>query len=247
MEIEDREVSTINNVNNNDIESLRGCFDEAIVVLQGGIVKGPYGGAKISKLPRMRQFAAIASYYDALDQGKSPVIILSGGASINVEDGVCSETFLMKKHMVETYGIEPWRIIEEDRSIDTATNAECSAEILEILGFLENGRVKLITNAFHLDRSKMLFDRYYKGDITPVAAESVLIARGEKSRLPGDAFDYGYGEYAKLFLDTEENKRLERKDRLLKAIYSSVIGTKLVSSWAIMTREKIGDYSPKSR
>jgi len=235
---ENREVSTIENVESNSVESLRGCFDEAIVVLQGGIVEGPDEGAKIPKLPRMRQIAAAFSFYDSLNQGKSPVIILSGGIVRETKDGVCSEASLMKKHMVESYGIEPWRIIEEDRSIDTSTNAKESAEILETLGFLESGAVKLITNAFHLDRSRMLFNRHYKGDITPVAAEDVLIDRGDKSKLSGDSFHYRYGTYAKLFLETDENKYLTEKDKLLKAIYSTAIGTHLFTSLARIIRRQ---------
>lgn len=221
-----------------NIEQLKGSFDTAIVVLQGGIEEGYNGTAKIPKTARMREYAGIFAYNQSLEEGKSPVIILSGGAQVDDRNGSWSEASLMKRYMVEEYGVEDWRVIEEDLSIDTSTNAIQCSKILEKLGFLEKGEVKLITNEFHLDRSKMLFKRYYKGEVQPVAAENILIDSGDRSKLPGDSFPRRYGGYANAFLRSNEHKDLSKKDRLLFLIYSTAIGTKLFKIIAEKTREK---------
>lgn len=223
---------------NQDIEQLRGCFDEAIVILQGGVEEGFQGAPRIPKLARMRQLAGIASYYESVEQGKSPIIILSGGVEVGSEYGDYSEASLMKKHMVEYYGIEEWRIVLEDKSVDTSTNAKYSSEILERLGFLESGNVKLITNEFHLDRSKMLFDRYYKKDFQSLSAEEILINRGDGNNLPGDRFNRRYATYTERFLDSKENQSLTKRDKLLKSIYSTGIGTVLFKTLTTITRKK---------
>lgn len=221
-----------------NIEQLRGSFDEAIVVLQGGIGEGFNGTPRITKLPRIRQLAAVSTYYESLWQGGSPVIILSGGVEVGSEYGDYSEASLMKKHMVEYYGIEEWRVVLEDKSVDTSTNAKYSSAILERLGFLESGNVKLITNEFHLDRSKMLFDRYYKKDFQSLSAEEILIKRGDGNNLPGDRFNRRYATYTERFLDSKENQSLTKKDKLLKSIYSTGIGTVLFKTLTTITRKK---------
>ncbi len=221
-----------------NIEQLRGSFDEAIVVLQGGIGEGFNGTPRITKLPRIRQLAAVSTYYESLWQGGSPVIILSGGIEVGTKYGDYSEALLMKENLVNHYGVDESRVIVEDQSTDTSTNAVYCSEILEKLGFLENGNVKLITNKFHLDRSEMLFDRYYGKAFQAISAEDILINRGDGTRLPGDKFNRRYATYARRFLETKENKNLTKKDELLKLIYSTAIGTLMFKTLTEVIRKK---------
>ncbi len=125
----------------NNIEDLKGYFDTAIVVLQGGI----RDDGNLPVIAKMRMFAGIIEYHKALERGLSPVLILSGGATAYPNNEPIQETAVMKELMLK-YDVDSLRVIEETDSIDTISNAKYSSEILEKLGFLENGITLLITN-----------------------------------------------------------------------------------------------------
>lgn len=178
--------------NEEKIEELRGNVNYAIVVLAGGITEGYKQEAKIPPLPRLRLDAAIMEYNDVLALGYSPVLILSGGATL--KNGTMTEAEQMRKDLREKHNMDDARILTENNSIDTVTNAEESKKILEELGFLERDEyghlkedkdgfpkiVTLVTSDFHLPRSKRLFERHLGRKITPLSAEKLLIRKGEE-------------------------------------------------------------------
>ena len=79
--------------------------------------------------------------------------VVSGGkgASEPVSEAACMATYL------EAQGIEPTRILQEDRSTDTHENIRNSAELLRAQGDdPSTARVGVVTNNFHVFRSVAL-------------------------------------------------------------------------------------------
>ncbi|NLB12354.1 YdcF family protein [Candidatus Dojkabacteria bacterium] len=216
----------------NNIEDLKGYFDTAIVVLQGGI----RDDGNLPVIAKMRMFAGIIEYHKALERGLSPVLILSGGATAYPNNEPIQETAVMKELMLK-YDVDSLRVIEETDSIDTISNAKYSSEILEKLGFLENGITLLITNEFHLQRSKNAFKRYYKGPLFPVSAEEILKSLGDRYRLPNDVLEKPYGKYAMKFIESIDNTRLGKKDNFIELFSFLPGGRDLLLLIANLTRK----------
>ena len=79
--------------------------------------------------------------------GKAPIFIASGGQG---SDEVVSESACMKRYMTER-GVPAERIVEEDRSTDTAENMRFSKE--KIMELDPNGKVAFSTTNYHVFRS----------------------------------------------------------------------------------------------
>lgn len=217
-------------VENSNIEQLRGRFDKAIVVLQGGIEEGYKDDAKIPYFARLRMHAGTRVYQQALDNGESPVLILSGGARININGRYITEGESMKKLLVKHYGVDEERIILEENSIDTISNAQQTAKILEML---DPQTTLLITSDFHLERSYRAFEKYCKRSCIPISAEKTLIAYGESLSLEGDSFS----RFSKLFLVSKKNKFLRGKDRVIEGVSNLPGGRELLKFIAERSRK----------
>ena len=72
-------------------------------------------------------------------------VIVSGGQGANE---IITEAAGMKQYLME-HGIEEDRIFEEDQSVNTTQNLQFSAKYLD----LENDRVVIVTNNFHMYRA----------------------------------------------------------------------------------------------
>ena len=79
--------------------------------------------------------------------GKEPIFITSGGQG---PDEVISESACMKRYMMER-GVPEDRIVEEDRSTDTAENMRFSKEKIQAID--PDGRITFSTTNYHVFRS----------------------------------------------------------------------------------------------
>ncbi|MDR2930219.1 MAG: YdcF family protein [Propionibacteriaceae bacterium] len=116
-----------------------------VVVLGSGLIDGQVPPLLASRLNRGR--AVMAS---SQAKGKSPVIVVSGGKG---SDETRPEAAAMAEYLVKS-GVEPSRIIEEDRSRNTEENLANTELVLSSRGI--SGRVAVVTNNFHAFRSALL-------------------------------------------------------------------------------------------
>ncbi len=82
-------------------------------------------------------------------------VIASGGQG---PDEYISEAEAMKRYLINN-GIDENRVIIEDKSTSTFENISNSLNIIKEIDDLENPRVLLVTNKFHIFRSKLLANR----------------------------------------------------------------------------------------
>jgi len=150
---------------------------QAIIVLAAGRLKNSpeYAGQDIPDyiaLARLR-------YTAKLHHETGLPVLVSGGAAIPEED-----VKPLADGMVEALQndfVTPVKWLE-DRSQNTAENAEFSAQILKNAGI---PRILLVTDAMHMYRAKMMFERQ---GIAVVAAPTLFFAREElglSDLLPG--------------------------------------------------------------
>ena len=91
---------------------------------------------------------------DYLEDHPETTVILSGGQG---PDEHASEARVMADYMVEK-GIDPERIILEDKSHNTWQNLSNTARLMEE-NDLSTRDVLLVSSGFHLTRARMLWDR----------------------------------------------------------------------------------------
>jgi hypothetical protein len=224
------------------IESMKGQYDEAIVILTGDVIPA-YGGGEKTALPgRLRVVAGVLHFYDSINEGRSPIIITSGGfRDENTKDSSVVHSEIMKSELINWYEIPEENIIAEDFSFDTATNAQNVSLILKKLGFLENGKVTLITNQFHLKRATQLFAKHYSGEILPNTAEDIIInhnSEDERYLLPGDKIKKPYREFTQRHINSSSYKKLTLTDFVLRNVSKSPVGEKLLTEVARISRMK---------
>ncbi|MDR2896423.1 MAG: YdcF family protein [Propionibacteriaceae bacterium] len=119
-----------------------------VLVLGSGLIKGQVPRLLAS---RLNQGKALLARSDR--QGLPGTIVVSGGQGSNESR---SEAAAMGEYLRRS-GIRPDRIIEEDRSRNTAENLANSEQLLAAYGL--EGRVAVVTNNFHAFRSAMLMRR----------------------------------------------------------------------------------------
>jgi len=210
-----------------DYKDMQHKYDTAIVILQGGTEEG-CDGDKVVPRARLREQAGVIAYLDARLRGENAVIILSG-----------RESAVMKDSLVNHRGIPEEDIILEIQSYTTATNALYTGQILTYLGLKDKGRVQLITNGFHLDRSIMHFNNYYGGNIEPINAEEYLsVNRPDRYLLPGDQMAHPYALFAKKFVGSSQNKIWEVMDNGLRIVEGNPTGKSLIDGIARKSRLK---------
>ena len=125
---------------------------DAYVVLGAGVIDNApdiTGPGALSEQALARVMAAYRLY-----RVHRKPIIFSGGKIFNkpAESDIAVKTFL-------SLGVQRGRIIKEDRSVDTAENARFVKEVADRQGIK---KIVLITSAYHMKRSCMLFNRYFK-------------------------------------------------------------------------------------
>lgn len=224
-----------------NIEHLKGEYDEAIVILGRGISPGYQNTGKTPWIGRLREIAGVISFYEGAKEGKSPIIIITGGLEDNDIEGPSTESSIMKEELMK-YQIPEDKIIIDEQAYDTSTNAQNVSEILKTLGFLEQGEVKLITDKFHLKRAKMLFGKNFSGDITSTDAEGVIIEfdkDNERYKLPGEKIKKPYREFVERFVKSPLYTKLMLQDFSLRQITKFSKGEKYLRKMAQNSRVKV--------
>ncbi|OPX46542.1 hypothetical protein CLTHE_27630 [Clostridium thermobutyricum DSM 4928] len=125
---------TLNNVGNYNYE----------IILGGGL-----NGYKPGPLLQKRLDLGI----DYLEEHPKTKVILSGGKGANE---VIPESEAMENYLISN-GISKDRIIQENKSKNTAQNIEFSKRILDKLG-AGNEKILIVTNDFHLYRAQLIAD-----------------------------------------------------------------------------------------
>lgn len=119
------------------------CYDEdAVIVLGAGI-----RGEKVSKSLAFRLDAAIKFH----KKNPDAMIIVSGGQG---KQEVISEALAMERYLIAN-GVNPEKIIKEDRSTSTIENFRFSIELLDEY-FSKDCSVAFITNDFHILRAELV-------------------------------------------------------------------------------------------
>jgi len=134
---------------------------DAIVVLGGDLVnRSPAENfhAAVGPSTSKRLYEA----YKLWKKIRKPIIVSGGSVYGNSEP----ESSAMKRFLVEI-GVPSKYVIEEGKSRNTVENAKYSKEILKNL---KANKVCLITSAFHMPRSVMVF-RSFKIKVVPVPAD----------------------------------------------------------------------------
>jgi len=103
--------------------------------------------------PALYERLKVAEEY--LHDQKDLKIIVSGGQGI---DEYISEAEAMERYLINN-GIDKNRIILEDKSTSTFENIRNSLNIIKENDNLEEPRVLMVTNKFHVFRSKLLANR----------------------------------------------------------------------------------------
>lgn len=130
-------------------------------------------------------------------------IIVSGGRTVGQE--YSSESEEMAKYLKKKYpDIPEEAIILEERSIDTAENAELVAEIIRNNPALQ--KLALVTTDVHLPRSEKLF-REFGLEITPFPTEELL-----KKRSPH------YEHFVESYLKSNRTKIEKIKELILRSL-----------------------------
>lgn len=105
--------------------------------------------------------------YDYLVENEDTLCIVSGGQGANEP---CSEAKGMYDYLTDR-GIDGERIILEDKSTDTSENIAFSAVFLD----MENDRVGIVTNNFHVFRSVHLARHFGIENVCGISARSNVI------------------------------------------------------------------------
>ena len=124
---------------------------EAIVLLGGGTEPAAYprSGVEINGAGDRVLYAA-----QLYKEGKAPLILLSGGEIIWLNDGSATPAEDMTQ-MLTSLGVPTEALIIEDRSRNTYENALYAKELLAEKGI---NKILLVTSAMHMPRAVALFE-----------------------------------------------------------------------------------------
>lgn len=146
---------------------------DVYVVLGGGInenIDGEGGTGMLDSHSLARVVAAYRLYVKA----EKPIIISGGrvGQRQSIAD--------IAQRVLLSWGVPQNRIIPESKSADTYENAQYTKELADKYRFR---KILLVTSAFHLKRSSMLFSKHFT-DIVPYPADY------QTSRSPYDILSF---------------------------------------------------------
>jgi uncharacterized SAM-binding protein YcdF (DUF218 family) len=129
----------------------------AIVVLGSGLV-----GGQVPRLLAHRLDAALALLRAEEAHGRCPLLVPSGGQG---EDEPVSEGAAMTAYLLDR-GVDPARIVTEDRATTTEENLVRSLRLLEERGV--TGRLRVVTSSYHAGRAALLTRRLgIDADVSP--------------------------------------------------------------------------------
>ena len=119
-----------------------------VIVLLGGAIRGEVSADTLADMSGVgdRLIFAVAVY----KAGKAPVILVTGGA----QEGFVPEARLMRDILV-TLGVPQGAIVMEARNRVTLDNTRFTKHTLAAMGAKS---VLLVTSAFHMRRSLLVFD-----------------------------------------------------------------------------------------
>lgn len=133
----------------------------ALVVLSGGMVAGDRNQGVLAEDSLVRTVCAAE-----LARRVSPeVIVVTGG---NVNPATRASAAERMRDLLVTMGLEPGRILVEDRAMTTVGNARESKRLLAPRGLM---RVGLVTQPLHMPRSVGIF-RAEGFEVTPLACDA---------------------------------------------------------------------------
>ena len=145
----------------------RGCSDmtplsaDAVIVLGAGV-----NGTEPSLSLRTRLDKAL-EYLEYWEDWPDIPVVLTGGTGYGE---AISEAACMYNYLTE-HGVEPERLILEDRASNTAENFAFSKELLTAAGVDPAAdKVAVITNDFHLARAELIAARQGYGDTAGIPA-----------------------------------------------------------------------------
>lgn len=139
---------------------------DAIVVLGGGSFQAPeYGEGAVQPPPFALERVRYAAY---LHKKTQLPIITSGGAAKKAKN---LESHIFATILKDDYGITD--VIEENKSRNTNENGVYTKKIAEARNFKT---IYLVTNSFHMNRSKYIFE-YYGFKVIPAPTVIYSIQR----------------------------------------------------------------------
>lgn len=93
---------------------------------------------------------------EVFKENKKGEIVVCGGKG---SDQKFSEAYVMEKYLVEN-GIDKSNILKEDKSTNTYENIENANNIIKSIEGRKNIRVGIVTNDFHVYRSKLIAKKF---------------------------------------------------------------------------------------
>lgn len=153
-------------------EKIRSC--EAYVVLGSGIREGMPDLSGIGELTE-EAYQRTVNAYRAYLLDKKPIILTGGPIYGREAESFCAERFLI------SLGVKKEHIFLEAKSRDTEENAK---EVKEIAEKKKIKRILLVTNAYHMRRSYILFSKYIDVVPFPVGYKTSRRAYDRLSFLP---------------------------------------------------------------
>jgi len=133
------------------ISQIKQC--DAYVVLGGGINENTPDIDGKDTLSN-DALARVIGAYRLYQKFRKPIILSGGKAFTKRSEAVIAKAMLL------SLGVREHDIILEERSVDTYENARYVKEIAEKRSSIR--KILLITNAFHMKRSMLLFDKRFK-------------------------------------------------------------------------------------
>ena len=127
--------------------------DEADVMIILGCMVYPWG-------PSILLQDRLDTALEHLDSNPNMTVVVTGGKG---DDEHKSEAQAMHDYLVE-HGISSEQIILEDKAANTHENLIFSRALLEELGYDTEQEFLLVSNGFHLTRSRILWERVFGTD-----------------------------------------------------------------------------------
>lgn len=136
--------------------------DAEIMVILGCQVK-PWG-------PSILLQDRLDTALDYLEEHPDMMVVVTGGKG---GDEPMSEAQAMYEYLI-AHGAAPEQILQEDRAKNTLENLRYTQALLEEQGYDTGQEILVVSNGFHLTRTRMLFERVWgtDGNLNTLSAPS---------------------------------------------------------------------------